>query len=178
MPANKFSANVSHCCWNTTASDVSVSLAEAHLPLSPVESVKRHRGLNLTLQNSCEAHYITTLGCFGVLLISHGAQHAAAICCSRWMRYPGNGAKAAGPFPHKLEHLSKPKVQAEQYRTSTQIQDFWNKANSPMSDYFPSLTMRKNRAAYSNTCFRWDRCLLITQTTWPAITIIIPANFC
>lgn len=74
--------------------------------LPPVASVKRHRRLNLTLQNSSKASYITTPGCFGFLLISHGAQHAVAICCSRWMRYPGNSAKAAGPFPHKLEHVS------------------------------------------------------------------------
>lgn len=74
--------------------------------LPPVVPVKRHRRLNLTLQNSSKASYITTPGCFGFLLISHGAQHAAAICCSRWMRYPGNSAKAAGPFPHKLEHVS------------------------------------------------------------------------
>ncbi len=84
-----------------TSHDVFVSLVAAHLPRSPAESVKRHSRLNLTLRNSCKAHYITTLGCFGVPLISHGAQHAVAICCSRWMRYPGNGAKS--------EHLSKPR---------------------------------------------------------------------
>lgn len=154
--------------------DVFVSLVAAHLPCSPAASVKRHSRLNLTLQNSCKAHYITTPGCFGVPLISHGAQHAVAICCSRWMRYPGNGAKAAGQITASLQT----KVQAEQYSTSTQIQDFWNKANSPMSDYFPSPTMRKNRADRSKVCFRWDRCLLITQTTWPAITVIILADFC
>lgn len=72
----------------------------------------------------------------------------------------------------------QPKVQAEQYSTKTQIQDFWNKAHSPMSDCFPSPTLRKNRADQSKVCFRWDRCLFITQTTWPAITVIILAVFC
>lgn len=77
--------------------------------------------------------------------------------------------QSSGNVSSQITASLQPKVQAEQ---STPL---WNKAKQWL---FTSSNNEKEQSSLKQSeCFRWDRCPLITQTTWPRDHSTILADF-